>query len=212
MLQEAGKMNFDWLHLDVIPLVFSWPYGLPFWIVYVWFFIPEMRIFRAPTGTKARSAQDAGSIKVILIGGQLGGIAGFAAAFLLPGATILQDRLLVYWIGIVLFTAAEVLRRHCFKMLGKSFTGSVIVQPDQPIVERGAYKWVRHPSYSAAFLLYIGLGLALGNWMSVVIFNAFAIIVYSYRIIVEERALVATLGEPYRDYMRRTKRIIPFVL
>jgi protein-S-isoprenylcysteine O-methyltransferase Ste14 len=31
------------------------------------------------------------------------------------------------------------------------------------------------------------------------------------RMRVEERALAAALGEPYRAYMLRTKRIIPFV-
>jgi protein-S-isoprenylcysteine O-methyltransferase Ste14 len=29
---------------------------------------------------------------------------------------------------------------------------------------------------------------------------------------VEERALVAALGDRYLDYMRRTKRFIPFVV
>jgi len=37
-------------------------------------------------------------------------------------------------------------------------------------------------------------------------------IAYSYRISVEEQALVAALGEPYKQYMRRTRRIIPFLL
>jgi protein-S-isoprenylcysteine O-methyltransferase Ste14 len=35
---------------------------------------------------------------------------------------------------------------------------------------------------------------------------------YAYRISIEERALVQTLGEPYTDYMKRTYRLIPFVL
>ena len=35
---------------------------------------------------------------------------------------------------------------------------------------------------------------------------------YAYRIRVEERTLLRTLGDPYRAYMRRTKRLIPFVV
>ena len=35
---------------------------------------------------------------------------------------------------------------------------------------------------------------------------------YAYRIQVEEAALIAALGEPYKDYMRRTQRLVPFVL
>ena len=34
---------------------------------------------------------------------------------------------------------------------------------------------------------------------------------YSYRMNVEERALLATLGEPYREFMRTRKRVIPFI-
>jgi protein-S-isoprenylcysteine O-methyltransferase Ste14 len=35
---------------------------------------------------------------------------------------------------------------------------------------------------------------------------------FAYRIRVEERALAHALGDPYRDYMRRTKRLVPFVI
>jgi protein-S-isoprenylcysteine O-methyltransferase Ste14 len=37
-------------------------------------------------------------------------------------------------------------------------------------------------------------------------------IAYGYRVSVEERALVAVLGDRYRAYMRRTKRFVPFVV
>jgi len=35
---------------------------------------------------------------------------------------------------------------------------------------------------------------------------------YYYRISVEERALLETLGEPYKQYMQRTWRLVPFLL
>jgi len=35
---------------------------------------------------------------------------------------------------------------------------------------------------------------------------------YAYRIHVEEAALVVALGQPYKDYMSRTARLVPFVL
>jgi protein-S-isoprenylcysteine O-methyltransferase Ste14 len=61
-------------------------------------------------------------------------------------------------------------------------------------------------------LLMTGMGLALGNWASFLVMAVSTIAAYSYRVAVEERALTATLGEPYRDYMQRTKRFIPFVV
>jgi len=39
-----------------------------------------------------------------------------------------------------------------------------------------------------------------------------AVVGYAYRVQVEERALTATLGEPYREYAARTKRFLPFII
>jgi protein-S-isoprenylcysteine O-methyltransferase Ste14 len=136
----------------------------------------------------------------------------FLLAFIAPGGTILAHRRIVYWAGVALIVGASLLRRHCMRMLGRSFTGAVVVLPGQEVVERGAYRFVRHPSYTAGFVLFTGVGLVLTNWMSVTLLIAAPILVYNYRAGVEERALVATLGDPYLDYMRRTKRFIPFVV
>ena len=96
-------------------------------------------------------------------------------------------------------------------MLGDSFTGAVRVQAGQAVIERGAYRYVRHPSYTAGMLMYVGLGLALSNWLSLLVLVLATAIVYGYRVSVEERALVATLGERYVAYVRRTRRFVPFV-
>jgi len=50
----------------------------------------------------------------------------------------------------------RLLRRHCFRQLGASFTGDVRATPDQRIVTTGAYAVVRHPSYSAGILMNVG--------------------------------------------------------
>ena len=96
-------------------------------------------------------------------------------------------------------------------MLGKHFTGDVKATEDQPVIENGVYRWVRHPSYTGGMLMYLGTGLALTNWLSVAIIVAAGGAAYLYRVRVEERALQAALGGRYQEYMRRTKRFIPFV-
>ena len=88
---------------------------------------------------------------------------------------------------------------------------SDIVKPDQVIVDRGAYRYLRHPSYTAGAILFLGIALALANWVSAVVLMGAVLAVYGYRVRVEERALVATLGDPYRQYMARTKRFVPFL-
>ena len=56
-----------------------------------------------------------------------------------------------------------------------------------------------------------GLGLALGSWGSALLMAVSSFAVYVYRMNVEERALAAAIGEPYIDFMRTRKRLIPFV-
>ncbi len=82
----------------------------------------------------------------------------------------------------------------------------------QTVIEAGPYRYIRHPSYAGALITVIGLGLALGNWASLLSMVACVAIGYAYRIRVEEAALVAALGQPYREYMSRTARLVPFVL
>jgi protein-S-isoprenylcysteine O-methyltransferase Ste14 len=58
----------------------------------------------------------------------------------------------------------------------------------------------------------IGLGLALGNLAGLVALVGCIALGYFYRIRVEERMLVESLGQRYREYMSRTARLVPYVL
>ncbi len=60
--------------------------------------------------------------------------------------------------------------------------------------------------------MFTGIGLALGSWISVAILFLVHCYLYGMRVSVEEKALLETLGDPYREYMSHTKRSIPFVI
>lgn len=189
--------------------VFTWPYALFFWAVFLWAFAPEFRIVgRAQQAPD--SAHDAKSLQFILLGQGLATFAGFGLAAAVPAAA-LPHSIWVFWAGLCVIIGGSLLRRHCFRMLGEHFSGAVNVKADQPVIERGAYRYVRHPSYTAGALLYAGIGLALGNWLSLFVLLGSIAIVYAYRVRVEEAALASVIGEPYRLYMRRTKRFVPFL-
>lgn len=53
--------------------------------------------------------------------------------------------------------------------------------------------------------------LSPGSWGSTALLVLASFVVYRYRIAVEERALLAIVGEPYRQYIRTRRRLIPFV-
>ncbi len=61
-------------------------------------------------------------------------------------------------------------------------------------------------------LALIGFGLALSNWAGLVAMVVLPGAAFGYRIAVEEEALLSTLGEPYARYMRRTWRLIPYLI
>jgi protein-S-isoprenylcysteine O-methyltransferase Ste14 len=136
----------------------------------------------------------------------------FALAFGLPRATILWHRDLVFWIGIVLMLVGMGFRYFAIRTLGRFFTFNVAVHSGQTVVERGPYRYIRHPSYAAGLITLAGIGVALGNWASLAALLMLMAVAYGYRIQVEETALLAALGAPYQAYRSRTKRIIPFVL
>ena len=95
--------------------------------------------------------------------------------------------------------------------LGRYFTFDVAVRSTQSVVQSGPYRIVRHPSYTAILIMLLGVGLALANWASLVVMLASGLIGLLYRVRVEEGALVEALGQSYVDYMRYTKRFIPFI-
>jgi protein-S-isoprenylcysteine O-methyltransferase Ste14 len=115
------------------------------------------------------------------------------------------------WLGALLVVGGTLFRQWAIRTLGQYFTRSVQVSSDQSVVQDGPYRWLRHPSYTGGMLAAAGVGLALGNAVSFACLLAASLAGFGYRIAVEEKALIETLGEPYRAYSARTKRLIPFV-
>jgi protein-S-isoprenylcysteine O-methyltransferase Ste14 len=200
-----------WAHVP--PLPFTWPYVLLFFGVCMWAFIPEQKILKnAKAGAKRANSPDRGSLKVIIIGGRVAMISAMATANFVPTMMPASSRLPCFWIGIALLLAGSLLRRFCFRVLGSSFTGDVRASADQRVVDRGPYRWLRHPSYTGGLLMFGGIGLTLANWLSLVLAVAATLAIYLYRASVEEQALLAAIGEPYARFMATRKRFIPFLL
>src|SRR6266850_1841618 len=114
-------------------------------------------------------------------------------------------------IGVVLFVGGMILRWYSIIHLGRFFTVNVAIAADHQLVDTGPYRFVRHPSYTGALLAFIGFAMVLRNWASVLIISLPVAFAFLYRINVEERALIQALGERYRAYMKRTKRLIPLL-
>ena len=112
-------------------------------------------------------------------------------------------------VGAVCFVAGLAFRWYAIIYLGRFFTVNVAIASDHKLIDGGPYRHVRHPSYSGALLAFLGIALCIGNWASFAIIAVPILAVFLWRIHVEEAALLLGLGDQYRSYMNRTKRLIP---
>lgn len=197
----------------MIPPPFVWPYALVFWAVYVWAMVPEARIIRRAqkTSTEAGS-KDRGSVKVMTAAMSTALVLAFPVAFLDPWPFPESVHPESFAAGMLLVVLGSLLRRYCWRTLGEYFTGDVQARAGQPVIRTGPYKLVRHPSYTGGLMMNAGVGLALCSLLSVTLLTVTALVTYVYRVRIEEHALVDTLGEPYRIYMRESRRFIPYVV
>jgi protein-S-isoprenylcysteine O-methyltransferase Ste14 len=146
----------------------------------------------------------------ILIPAMVGSIAAaFPLADGVRGASISDGAAWPVIAGLTILWAGLALRAWAIIVLGRWFTVVVEVRPDQEVVQRGPYRLVRHPSYTGLLLAATGLGLALDNWLSLALCVVGPLAGLLVRIRAEEAALDAMLGERYRAYAARTRRLIP---
>ena len=89
---------------------------------------------------------------------------------------------------------------------------TVRVAEDHRVIDKGPYRLVRHPSYSGVLITFIGLSLAVQSLGALLVLLSVFVVSYGYRMRVEEKALLAELGEDYSNYMKRTKRLIPYII
>ncbi|HUE52563.1 MAG TPA: isoprenylcysteine carboxylmethyltransferase family protein [Terriglobales bacterium] len=196
------------MNTPIQPLAFTSPYAWVFWAVFLLVYVPEFRLIARARPVPGQTP-DRSMILIMLLGW-----IGFPVAFAVAAWSkfvLVRHQKMWFWLGIGLLLLGSALRRHCFKMLGSYFTANVKVADDQTVIKEGAYRWVRHPSYTGGMLMYLGTGLALTNWLSVLVIVILGGLGYAYRVRVEERALASALGQSYREYMQRTKRFVPFI-
>ncbi len=117
-----------------------------------------------------------------------------------------------FYSGIFLILAGVLVRQWSIAILGRFFSLTVRVAEDHRVVDKGPYRLVRHPSYAGALMTFVGLGLAVQSWGALLVLVVMFGLGFGYRIMVEEKTLASALGPDYASYMKRTKRLIPFII
>ena len=164
---------------------------------------------RAPGPGRRSRWQDRGSRIWI----SLATIAGVLAAVLLATRHVASLPTPVVWLvaGLIVAWVGMLLRAWAVVTLGRSYTTNVAARSDQRVVTSGPYRLVRHPAYLGLLILLLGFGLSLGDLASAVVLVVLPTIAIVRRIVVEEAALQAGLGDSYIEYCGSHSRLIPGV-
>ena len=113
------------------------------------------------------------------------------------------------WIGVLIALTGFVLLQWAQSTLGKSWSDTPRMMKEQPLVTSGPYRWVRHPIYTAFLLILGSMFLISSNWLIGFAWAGMTILEIISRIRFEEGLMLEYFGDQYREYMKRTGRLIP---
>jgi len=188
-----------------------------FWVVFFGWGLLEMggsavEMRRMRQRGQGRASEDKGTAPLFVVA-IYGGLAlAFLAAYEATWASIPSPRWASFGSGLTLIVVGVAGRQWAIHTLGPFFTREVRILRDHALVTAGPYRVVRHPSYAAGQLSDLGLGLALGNWLSIVAAVGPILAVTVRRIGVEEDALRRGLGPGvYEQYASGRARLVPGV-
>jgi len=190
--------------------MFHW--GLPFTISYAAWVAMEIWISARDRHPRNGARKDHGSLAVVIIAYVVALAAAGAIAGTQPWARIQSFRHEIFLLGLVVMWAGMALRLWAVQVLGRFFRITVVVQDEHRLVDEGPYRLLRHPGYAGGLLTMLGIGLAMGNWLSLLVMMAVVLLGYAYRIRVEEQALKARFGESYERYAATRWRLVPFLI
>jgi methyltransferase len=104
------------------------------------------------------------------------------------------------WLGAWL--AAQVLRYAAIRALGDRWNVRVWVVPREPLVNRGPYRFMRHPNYVAVAVELFAGAMLFGAWRTATVVSVLNLAALRIRIRHEDEALRGD-GGPARHAMRR---------
>jgi protein-S-isoprenylcysteine O-methyltransferase Ste14 len=160
---------------------------------------------------KEKKSTDRNSIYAILIGAMVGQIVSIVEWAYFIGEPYGIRNPVVSGIGFAMMAGGIAFRLWSIHTLGKFFTSTVQIKDEHQVVTAGPYKVVRHPSYLGSLVAQVGSAIFLEAPVGAIVCTIALLIAYKLRIDAEETALATSLGDAYKSYQQRTRRLIPCV-
>jgi len=113
------------------------------------------------------------------------------------------------WLGVILMLFALLVFWRSHKDLGLNWSPSLEIRTEHKLITNGIFGYIRHPMYASQWIWVIAQPLLLHNWLAgfldLFVFIAF----YFLRVRAEEKMMLDTFGDKYREYMKKTGAVFP---
>lgn len=180
-----------------------------FFSYFVAFLLVEHVLTRSPSGDKRRGDHDRLTFALFFFVPVIG---VWLWMYYLRRGVIPYEPTWIHWgLGVAFALAGFAVRVAGKRTLGRFFTIRVQVQEGHELVQEGLYSRIRHPLYTGFLLEWCAPPFLLGSPVGILFVTLPMLLAVLRRIPREERLMIETFGDRYREYMGRTKRLIPYV-
>jgi protein-S-isoprenylcysteine O-methyltransferase Ste14 len=121
------------------------------------------------------------------------------------------DTPVISYIGIIVFIVGGIVVLRSRIQLGRYGDGTTELKEDHQLLTEGIYNHIRHPLYSGGMIGRCGLGFSFRGYLGTLLFVLVYFIIFRKRMEIEEQSLISEFGEEYKEYMKRTKRLFPYI-
>lgn len=132
------------------------------------------------------------------------------------GHTLIREKFvehtnLVGIIGLVSCFLGYIIALWSRFLLGTNWSISVQKKEDHTLITKGPYKLIRHPIYTGLLLMFSGNAIIVGDYRGII---AVIIVLLSFwfKLVKEEKTMIGIFGDQYLKYVKKTKRLIPWVI
>jgi protein-S-isoprenylcysteine O-methyltransferase Ste14 len=101
------------------------------------------------------------------------------------------------------------LRYYAVNTLGRFFTTQVSIQSQHRLITDGPYRCIRHPAYTGLLITFAGAGVAMGDFLALLIVTGPVFLALNARVTIEEKVMQKKFGENYKIYQEKTKKFLP---
>lgn len=117
----------------------------------------------------------------------------------------------VEFTGLAFYVTGFALMAWALIRLGANYQlGGSAPRSTDMLITNGPFQWVRHPMYTAALCISLGLAGLLLSWLFFGVFCIYLVLILLL-IPVEEEKLEKRYGDAYGAYLKKTKRMVPLV-